>query len=165
MVIVWLYNLKLEQEMRNLACGDQSILLVVILLILRRVDTEKISKWQIGLCIPGIVLGLWGEGAELLEFYVPFSLGGIVAGRFTCVLLWLKSRSVRGASHHPAFIGNCWTISHTLCSPNCQGDEELMDWCSAFPEIELGHLRLDPAALTTSLRLYGNWGYSTTLQT
>ena len=30
--------------MRNLACGDQSILLVVILLVLRRVDTEKISK-------------------------------------------------------------------------------------------------------------------------
>ena len=30
--------------MRNIACGGQSLLLVVISLLLRRVDTEKISK-------------------------------------------------------------------------------------------------------------------------
>ena len=31
-----------------------------------------------------------------------------------CLLLWLKSRSVRGVSHRPAFMGNYPTISHTL---------------------------------------------------
>ena len=37
---------------------------------------------------------------------------------WTCRLLTAKSRSVREASHQPAFIGNCLTISHT-CLP-CQ---------------------------------------------
>ena len=40
-----------------------------------------------------------------------------------CLLLWLKSRSAREASHHPAFMGNCWTISHKFCSPNYPADE------------------------------------------
>ena len=31
-------------------------------------------------------------------------------------MLWLKSRSARGASIHRAFIGNCPTISHK-CQP------------------------------------------------
>ena len=31
----------------------------------------------------------------------------------SCLLLWLKFRSARGASRHPAFMGNCHTISHT----------------------------------------------------
>ena len=39
------------------------------------------------------------------------------------LLLQLKSRSVRGASHHPAVMGNCRTISHTLCSPIYPVDE------------------------------------------
>ena len=30
-----------------------------------------------------------------------------------CLLLRLKCRSARGASHHSAFMGNCPTISHT----------------------------------------------------
>ena len=98
--------MKLEQEMRNLACSDQSILLVVISLVLRRVDTEEISKSKSGSCISGLVMWRWGEGAGLLELYVPFSLGSIVAGRFTCVLLWIKCRSARGASHHPAFLSH-----------------------------------------------------------
>ena len=29
-------------------------------------------------------------------------------------MLWLKSCIVRGASHHPAFMGNCPIISHTF---------------------------------------------------
>ena len=33
-----------------------------------------------------------------------------------CLLLRLKSWNVRGASHHPAFMGNCLTMSHT-CQP------------------------------------------------
>ena len=31
----------------------------------------------------------------------------------SCLLLRLKFRNARGASHHPAFMGNCLTISHT----------------------------------------------------
>ena len=31
----------------------------------------------------------------------------------SCLLLRLKSQSTKGASHHPAFMGNCLTISHT----------------------------------------------------
>ena len=31
----------------------------------------------------------------------------------SCLLLRLKSRSARGAFHHPAFMGSCPTISHT----------------------------------------------------
>ena len=31
----------------------------------------------------------------------------------SCLMLRLKSRSARGASHHPAFMRNCLTISHT----------------------------------------------------
>ena len=33
-----------------------------------------------------------------------------------CLLLWLKSRSARGASHHSAFMENCRTINHS-CQP------------------------------------------------
>ena len=33
---------------------------------------------------------------------------------FSLLILWLTSRSARGASHHPAFMGNCLTISHTF---------------------------------------------------
>ena len=40
-----------------------------------------------------------------------------------CLLLQLKSRSPRGASHHPAFMGNCQTISHTFYSPIYPVDE------------------------------------------
>ena len=43
-VIVWLCNLRLEQEMRNLASGYQWILLVETSLILRRVENKKFSK-------------------------------------------------------------------------------------------------------------------------
>ena len=32
------------------------------------------------------------------------------------LLLRLQSRSARGAFHHPAFMGNCLTISHTCYS-------------------------------------------------
>ena len=40
-----------------------------------------------------------------------------------CLLLWLKSRSSREASHHPAFMGNCQTISHKFYSPIYPEDE------------------------------------------
>ena len=34
-----------------------------------------------------------------------------------CLLLQLKSRSARGASHNPAFMSNCRTTGHTFHSP------------------------------------------------
>ena len=38
-----LYNLNLEQEMKDLTFGDQWIILVVTWLVWRRVETEEIS--------------------------------------------------------------------------------------------------------------------------
>ena len=55
----------------------------------------------------------------LLSFFVNFS---------TYLLLRLKSRSVRVASHHPAFMGNCRTITHTFYSliyPVDEGNENV----------------------------------------
>ena len=43
MKIGWLNNVNLEQEMKDLACGDHWILPVVAWLVLRRVDNEEIS--------------------------------------------------------------------------------------------------------------------------
>ena len=43
MKIGWLNNVNLEQEVKDLACGDHWILLVVSWLVLRRVDNEEIS--------------------------------------------------------------------------------------------------------------------------
>ena len=40
-----------------------------------------------------------------------------------CFFLWLKSRSARGTSHHPAFMGNCQTISHKFYTPIYPVDE------------------------------------------
>ena len=40
-----------------------------------------------------------------------------------CLLLRLKSWSARGASHHPAFICNCRTVSQTFYSPIYPVDE------------------------------------------
>ena len=40
-----------------------------------------------------------------------------------CLLFWLKSWSAREASHHSAFMGNCWSISHKFYSPNYPADE------------------------------------------
>ena len=52
-------------------------LLVVISIELRRLESEKISNWQIGSCVSSIILGQWREGMGLLELYVPFLfLGG-----------------------------------------------------------------------------------------
>ena len=40
-----------------------------------------------------------------------------------CLLPWLKSQSTRGASQHPAFMGNCQTVSHKFYSPMYPVDE------------------------------------------
>ena len=51
MKIGWLNNVNLEKEMINLVCGDHWISLVVAWLVLRRVDNDEISYWEMGLCI------------------------------------------------------------------------------------------------------------------
>ena len=51
-------------------------LLVVISIELRRLESEKISNWQIGSCVSSIILGQWREGMGLLELYVPFLFWG-----------------------------------------------------------------------------------------
>ena len=43
--------------------------------------------------------------------------------------------------------------------------EEFADWCSALPEIELGPMWFDPAALTTRPWIYGFSRKPTTVQT
>ena len=42
------------------------------------------------------------------------SVGTLNSGRMVCILLWLKCWSARGASHHPALMGNFPIISHTF---------------------------------------------------
>ena len=50
----------------------------------------------------------------LLFFFFAF------AGLLDCLLLWLKSRTARGTSHHTAFMGNCSTISQTFLALSTQ---------------------------------------------
>ena len=59
-------------------------LLVVISIELRRLESEKISNWQIGSCVSSIILGQWGEGMGLLELYVPFLFWGGGEGGWDC---------------------------------------------------------------------------------
>ena len=53
---------------------------------------------------------------ELTEFWVSESVTWL-----PCLLLCLKFRSARGPSHHPAFMGNCLTISYPLSPPTTHG--------------------------------------------
>ena len=39
---------------------------------------------------------------------------------WSCIFLRINSRMARGASHHPAFMGNCPTISHTFSAISTQ---------------------------------------------
>ena len=38
-----------------------------------------------------------------------------MAEHASSILVWLKSQSTRGASHHLAFMGSSLTISHGIC--------------------------------------------------
>ena len=49
----------------------------------------------------------------------------------SCILLRLKSRRVKGGSHHPAFMGNYPTISHTFLVLSAQwmsSPNEMRTW-------------------------------------
>ena len=50
----------------------------------------------------------------------------------TGLLLRLKFRSARVASRHPAFTGNCQTISHTPHSPTYPVDEGIEVWIQSI---------------------------------
>ena len=55
------HNLKLEQVMRDVTCGDQEILLMVIRLVLTRVEVEEISSERLGSCFPWTCFRGWGK--------------------------------------------------------------------------------------------------------
>ena len=38
----------------------------------------------------------------------------VLEEKIVLFMLWLKSWSGRGASHYPAFMGDCHTINHTI---------------------------------------------------
>ena len=70
----------------------------------------------------------------LLNQRYPWSTTNILQ-RFSYLLFWLKSWSARGGSHHAAFMGNCWTISHKFYSsiPVDEGNEDVgLVWDNIF---------------------------------
>ena len=74
--------MKLKQVIRNLTCGDQQILLMVIWLVLTRVETEEISYKKLGSCFSWTWFrGVWGVW-EAVE--IGYTFFGILIGRFKC---------------------------------------------------------------------------------
>ena len=76
MKIGWLDNVNLEQETKNLACGDHWIFIVMIWLVLIRVENKEISYWQMGSCVSWSCFQGRSEG------------GYGVTGIAVCVQLW-----------------------------------------------------------------------------
>ena len=74
MEIVWVFNLKLEQEIKNLACGDQWNLHAVSWVVRRSVVVEKISYWQKVSCVSSHYLGWLGTMQDYCDF-MYLSLG------------------------------------------------------------------------------------------
>ena len=70
---------KLEQVMRNLTCGNQQILFMVIRLVLTRVETEEISYERLGSCFSWICFRGWEESVGGPWNRIYFS-GGLLAG-------------------------------------------------------------------------------------
>ena len=72
---------KLEQVMRNLTCGNQQILFMVIWLVLTRVETEEISYERLGSCLSWTCFREWGESVgsrwrNWIYFFGWLLLGG-----------------------------------------------------------------------------------------
>ena len=44
----------------------------------------------------------------------------VLEGKIVLFIASIKIRSARGASHYPAFMGNCQTISHTFLGLSTQ---------------------------------------------
>ena len=66
---------KLEQVMRNLTCGNQQILFMVIWLVLTRVETVEISYEWLGSCFSWTCFREWGKVWEPNEETGYTSLG------------------------------------------------------------------------------------------
>ena len=79
--IWWLYDLKLQQAMRNLTCGDQQILVLVIWLVPTKAQTEEISYYRTGSCISSTCF-MGSRECETVEIACNF--WGIVVGWFKC---------------------------------------------------------------------------------
>ena len=75
MKLLWLYNLKLEQTMRNLAWCH--------LVPTEEVWGWEISYWRLGSCVSWTCSREVGEGEVLLEVHV-YLFGRIVVGKFKC---------------------------------------------------------------------------------
>ena len=80
----------------------------------------RVGTWGITVGTRGIKVGMWGIGVGILGMRGMWGIRVGMQGNqgdslweSSCLLLWLKSRSARGAFHHPAFMGTCPTISHT----------------------------------------------------
>ena len=80
----------------------------------------RVGTWGITVGTRGIKVGMWGIGVGILGMRGMWGIRVGMQGNqgdslweSSCSLLWLKSRSARGAFHHPAFMGTCPTISHT----------------------------------------------------
>ena len=80
------YNLKLEQVMRNLTCGDQEILLMVIWLVLTMVEIEEISCERLGSCFSSTCFRGWrksvGGCCNWIYFFGGLLLGGANAEKW-----------------------------------------------------------------------------------
>ena len=79
---------KLEQVMRNLTCGNQQILFMVIRLVLTRVETEEISCERLGSCFSWTCFREWGESVggqwrNWIYFFGHLLLGGSNAEKWS----------------------------------------------------------------------------------
>ena len=82
-----------------------------------------------------------------------------------CLLFRLKSQSARGASRHPASMGDCQTISHTPHGPTYPVDEgsevqiQSIAW-GQCRDLEFGRLKLgikmcNVALIASAKNFYG----------
>ena len=111
MKIEWIDNVNLEQEMKNLACGDHWILSVVTWPVLRKVKNEEISYWQMVSCV-SLPCFQWRSGGD-------YSATGIAI----CVLL-ARARTWRPRSSHIGRMGylpwlmSAWLLVTRVCPAN-----------------------------------------------
>ena len=93
----------------------------------------------------------WGMWVVRLRTWRPGSplksRMGYLPWLTSCLLLWLKFWSARGASRYPAFMGNCQTISHMFYSLFYPVGERNEVWIQSIAwgqckNLEFGRLKL-----------------------
>ena len=125
MKIGWLDNVNLEQEMRNIACGDHWILPVVAWPVQRMVENGEISYWKMVLCVcPGLASRGKMEKVTLLVelLYVCSSLGQELDGQGTPV------KEEWATSHDSC---HCWLLR---LNPGVRGEllTSQLSWVTAW---------------------------------